>query len=228
MPLLTGLVHHNSPLFTIFYHCITHFLLFVNPFWVFSENILDLAINPGCGKMKIVSGEGYVLFSVGILTVSDKGSQGQRQDRSGEVIRDKLSRVESHLVKCEGVPGGVGVIAGKLAGWADGGCVDVILTTGGSGLGPRDVTPEATLSVVEKVAPGFVEAMRGQTLSVTPMAMLSRAVAGVRGRCLIINLPGSPKAVQECLEVVLPVIPHAVEIIKGEVTEHAVPKTGVE
>lgn len=168
------------------------------------------------------------MFSVGILTVSDKGSQGQRQDRSGEVIRDKLSRVESHLVKYEVVPDEVEIIAGKLAGWADDGGVDVILTTGGTGLGPRDVTPEATLSVVEKVAPGFVEAMRGQTLSVTPMAMLSRAVAGVRGRCLIINLPGSPKAVQECLEVVLPVIPHAVEIIKGEVTEHAVPKTGVE
>ena len=165
---------------------------------------------------------------MGILTVSDKGSQGQRLDRSGEVIRDKLSRVESRLVKYEIVPDEVNVIANKLAGWADEGGVDVILTTGGTGLGPRDVTPEATLLVVGKVAPGFVEAMRGQTLSVTPMAMLSRAVAGVRGRCLIINLPGSPKAVQECLGVILSSISHAVQIIKGEVTEHAVPDAGTD
>ena len=168
------------------------------------------------------------MFNVGILTVSDKGAQGQRLDKSGEAIRDNLSRVDSCLVKYEVVPDEVKVIAGRLAGWADEGGVDVILTTGGTGLGPRDVTPEATLSVVDKVVPGFAEAMRGQTLSLTPMAMLSRAVAGVRGRCLIINLPGSPKAVQECLDVVMPAIPHAVEIIKGEVTEHAAPKTGMD
>ena len=168
------------------------------------------------------------MFSAGILTVSDKGWQGQRLDKSGEVIRDSLTRVDSRLVKYEIVPDEMQVIAGKLAGWADDGGVDVILTTGGTGLGPRDVTPEATLSVVERVASGFSEAMRGQTLSVTPMAMLSRATAGVRGRCLIINLPGSPKAVRECLDVILPAIPHAVEIIKGEVTEHVAPKTGVE
>ena len=168
------------------------------------------------------------MFNVGILTVSDKGAQGQRLDKSGEAIRNNLSRVDSCLVKYEVVPDEVRVIAGRLAGWADEGGLDVILTTGGTGLSPRDVTPEATLSVVDKVVPGFAEAMRGQTLSVTPMAMLSRAVAGVRGRCLIINLPGSPKAVQECLDVVMPAIPHAVEIIKGEVTEHAVPKTGMD
>jgi len=168
------------------------------------------------------------LFNVGILTVSDKGAQGQRLDKSGEAIRDNLPRVDSCLVKYEVVPDEVKVIAGRLAGWADEGGVDVILTTGGTGLGPRDVTPEATLSVVDKVVPGFAEAMRGQTLGVTPMAMLSRATAGVRGRCLIINLPGSPKAVQECLDVVMPAIPHAVEIIKGEVTEHAAPKTGMD
>ena len=94
------------------------------------------------------------------------------------------------------------------------------LTTGGTGLGPRDTTPEATLSILDKVAPGFTEAMRAETSKATPYAILSRAVAGVRKKCLIINLPGSPKAVRECLEVVLPSIPHAVEIIKGEVTEH--------
>ena len=168
------------------------------------------------------------MFNFGILTVSDKGSQGQRLDKSGEAIRDNLSRVDSRLVKYEIVPDEVKVIADKLAGWADEGEVDVIVTTGGTGLGPRDVTPEATLSVVDKVVPGFAEAMRGQTLSLTPMAMLSRATAGIRGKCLILNLPGSPKAVQECLEVVLPAIPHAVEIIKGEVTEHLAPKTGMD
>ena len=98
--------------------------------------------------------------------------------------------------------------------------IDVILTTGGTGLAKRDVTPEATLAVVDKVVPGLTEAMRVETAKVTQTAVLSRAVAGVRGSCLIINLPGSPRAVRECLEVILPVIPHAVEIIKGKVTEH--------
>ena len=166
------------------------------------------------------------MFNLGILTVSDKGWQGQRLDKSGDVIGESLSLVDSHLVKYEVVPDEMGVIVDRLAGWADEGSVDVILTTGGTGLSQRDVTPEATISVVDKVVPGFAEAMRVQTFSSTPMAMLSRAVAGVRGKCLIINLPGSPKAVRECLEVILPAIPHAVEIIKGEVTEHAAPEVG--
>ncbi len=124
------------------------------------------------------------------------------------------------------VPDEVDVIADKLAQWADEGGVDVILTTGGTGLGPRDVTPEATLSVVERVAPGLAEVMRVETFKATPFAVLSRAVAGVRGRCLIVNLPGSPKAVKECLGVILPAIPHAVEMITGEVTEHAAAEEG--
>ena len=118
------------------------------------------------------------------------------------------------------VPDEVDAISGKLAEWADGGSIDVILTTGGTGLAQRDVTPEATLSIVDRVVPGLTEAMRVETAKVTQTAILSRAVAGVRGQCLIINLPGSPRAVRECLKVILPVIPHAVEIIKGEVTEH--------
>ena len=166
------------------------------------------------------------MFNAGILTISDKGWQGQRLDKSGEVIKDNLSRVGSHVVEYEVVPDEMKVIADKLASWADEGRMDVILTTGGTGLSPRDVTPEATLSVVDRVVPGFAEAMRGQTFSTTPLAMLSRAVAGMRGRCLIINLPGSPKAVQECLGVILASIPHAVQIIKGEVTEHTVPDVG--
>ena len=162
------------------------------------------------------------MFSVGILTISDKGAQGLREDKSGEVIRDNLATLDSQVVKYEVIPDEVDVIAGKLTEWADEGSVDIILTTGGTGLAQRDVTPEATLSIVDKVAPGFAEAMRAESLKITPFAMLSRAVAGIRGKCLIINLPGSPKAVEECLEAILPAIPHAVEIIRGEVTEHEV------
>jgi len=165
------------------------------------------------------------MFNLGILTISDKGWQGQRYDKSGKVIKDSPFVLDNRVVKYEVVPDEVDIIAGKLSQWADEGDVDIILTTGGTGLGPRDVTPEATLSIVDKVVPGFGEVMRAGTLKVTPLAILSRAVAGVRGKCLIINLPGSPKAVRECLEVILPVIPHAIEIIKGEVTEHTLPDT---
>jgi molybdenum cofactor synthesis domain-containing protein len=166
------------------------------------------------------------MFNAGILTISDKGAQGQRHDRSGEVIRETLSQLDSRIIKYDMVPDEKEIIAGKLAEWADGGGVDIILTTGGTGLGQRDITPEATLSVVDKVVPGLAEAMRARSLEKTPMAVLSRATAGVRGKCLIINLPGSPRAVRECLEVVLPAIPHAVEIMKGEVTEHTFPDAG--
>ena len=161
------------------------------------------------------------MINIGILTISDKGSKGQRQDKSGEAIRDGVSRMKSAVVKYEIVPDEMDIIADKLADWADSGKVDVILTTGGTGLSQRDVTPEATLSILDRSVPGFAEAMRAKSLEKTPMAMLSRAVSGQRGQCLIINLPGSPKAVQECLEVIIPAIPHAVEIIRGEVTEHS-------
>jgi len=163
------------------------------------------------------------MFNLGILTISDKGWQGQRYDDSGKAIRDSLALLDSCVVKYEVIPDEMDVIAGKLAEWADEGNVDVILTTGGTGLSQRDVTPEATLSIVDKVAPGFAEAMRAETFNAAPFAILSRAVAGVRGKCLIINLPGSPKGVRECLRVILSVIPHAVAIIKGEVTEHIAP-----
>ena len=161
------------------------------------------------------------MFTSGILTISDKGARGQRRDESGGAIRDSLSALGSRVVKYEIVPDEKEIIAGRLQEWADGGGVDVILTTGGTGLSGRDVTPEATLSVLDRVVPGFAEAMRVRSLEKTPMAMLSRAVAGMRGQCLIINLPGSTKAVRECLEVILPAVPHAVEIAKGEVTEHS-------
>jgi len=163
------------------------------------------------------------MITFGILTISDKGSRGQRQDKSGEVIREIVEHLGSSVVKYEIVPDEADVISARLTEWADGGEVDIILTTGGTGLSRRDVTPEATLTVIDKLVPGIAEAMRAKSLEKTLMAMLSRAVAGLRGQCLIVNLPGSPKAVEECLEIILPALPHAVEIARGEVTEHTIP-----
>jgi molybdopterin adenylyltransferase len=160
------------------------------------------------------------MMNLGILTISDKGWQGERADVSGMTIKEHFSQLDSQAVRYEVVPDEVDVIAGKLAQWADDGSMDIIVTTGGTGLGPRDVTPEATLKVLDKEVPGLTEAMRTETFHQTPTAILSRAVAGVRGKCLIINLPGSPKAVRECLDVILPALSHAVQIIKGEITEH--------
>jgi molybdenum cofactor synthesis domain-containing protein len=159
------------------------------------------------------------MFTAGILTISDKGSKGERQDKSGEVIREILSSMDVRIVNYDIIPDEKELIAKKLVQWADKDKVDVIITTGGTGLTPRDVTPEATLAVVDRIVPGFAEAMRAESLKKTPMAMLSRAVAGTREKCLIINLPGSPKAVRECLEVILPALPHAVETLKGQAGE---------
>jgi molybdopterin adenylyltransferase len=167
------------------------------------------------------------MFTAGIITVSDKGSKGERQDVSGPVIRKILTRAGNSIARYEIIPDEKETIAETLADWADGGEVDVILTTGGTGLAERDMTPEATQSVIEKSVPGFGEAMRMRSLEKTPMAMLSRATAGIRKKCLIINLPGSPGAVDECLDVIMPAIAHGVEIIKGEVTEHSVKDAGV-
>lgn len=166
------------------------------------------------------------MFNLGIITISDKASQGKRADKSGPLIRDSFSGLDCQVVKYEVIPDEADIIARKLTQWADEGNMDIILTTGGTGLAPRDVTPEATLSVIDKEVPGLAEMMRVQSFGITPLAMLSRAVAGMRKECLIINLPGSPKAVAECLEVILPVLPHAVDVIKGRVTEHPAPGIG--
>jgi molybdopterin adenylyltransferase len=162
------------------------------------------------------------LFTSGILTISDKGSRGERVDSSGAVIREKLAASGNTAIRYEIVPDEADIIARKLIEWADSGQVDVVLTTGGTGLGSRDVTPEATLPILDRTVPGIAEAMRLANFSKTPNSILSRAVAGVRKKCLIINLPGSPKGVSECLDIILPAVPHAVKIIKGEVTEHQV------
>lgn len=158
---------------------------------------------------------------LGVLTVSDKGSQGQRQDESGPAIEKVLSPLSYTRVKYEIVPDERDIIADRLRRWADSGEVDLIVTTGGTGLALRDVTPEATLDVVDKLVPGLAEVMRADSLKQTPMAMLSRAVAGIRGCCLIINLPGSPRAVRQCLEAVKPALPHAMEILLGQAGECA-------
>jgi molybdopterin adenylyltransferase len=159
------------------------------------------------------------MFTVGILTISDKGWRGERQDESGKAIREILSGMGAQITSQEIVPDEKNFIAEKLIKWVDEDGMDIIITTGGTGLSPRDVTPEATLSIIDRVVPGFAEAMRAESLKKTPHAVLSRAVSGIRGKCLIINLPGSPKAVRECLEVILPALPHAVETIKGQASE---------
>ena len=166
------------------------------------------------------------MMKAAVLTISDRCSRGEREDRSGPALAEAVERAGGEVVTCGILPDEREQISAKLRELVASGRVDLILTTGGTGLAPRDVTPEATLSVVDKVVPGIAEAMRSKSLEKTPMAVLSRAAAGIRGRCLIINLPGSPKAVQECLEVVLPAIPHAIEIIKGEVTEHTFQDAG--
>ncbi|MCL0029976.1 MogA/MoaB family molybdenum cofactor biosynthesis protein [Dehalococcoidia bacterium] len=161
------------------------------------------------------------MFIAGIITVSDKGSRGERKDESGAVIRDLLSGIGAQVSRYEIVPDERETISARLIEWADGAGIDLILTSGGTGLSPRDVTPEATLAVVERLAPGFSEAMRLESLKKTPMGMLSRGVSGIRGKTLIVNLPGSPKAVRECLEVILPTLPHAIETLRGEASECA-------
>jgi molybdopterin adenylyltransferase len=162
-----------------------------------------------------------VTFTAAVLTVSDKGSRGEREDRSGQIIRELLAQVPCDIARYDIVPDERPIIADRLRAWADGGGLDLIVTTGGTGLAPRDVTPEATLDVIERLVPGLGEVMRLESLKQMPMAMLSRMTAGTRGRTLIMNLPGSPKAVQECLEAVLPALAHGLETLRGSVGDHA-------
>lgn len=152
-----------------------------------------------------------------MLTASERVFRGESRDESGELVADTVTAEGAVVCERIVVPDDRGLIRDHLVRLADGGGVDLILTTGGSGLAPSDVTPEATMDVVERLVPGIPEAARVRTLERTSMAMLSRSVAGVRGKALIINLPGSPKGAREWLEVILPVIPHAISLIKGEV-----------
>jgi molybdopterin adenylyltransferase len=160
------------------------------------------------------------MYKAGVLTISDKGAKGERVDTSGDYMVKAFRDVEIEVTKYEIVSDDARVIAMTLSMWADSGEVDFIVTTGGTGISPRDVTPEATKSVIEKEVPGIVEAMRTDGCNKTPTAMLSRAIAGIRGRCLIVNLPGNPHAVEEYLDVLLPVVPHAIETLHGRVGDH--------
>jgi len=161
------------------------------------------------------------MFSVGIITASDKGSRGERQDLSGPLIAEMVASVGGEVQASAIVADEIELLAAKMRQYADEMGLDLILTTGGTGFSPRDVTPEATMAVVQRLAPGIPEAMRLESLKVTPKAMLSRATAGIRGRTLIVNLPGSPKAVRECLQVILPALPHGIEIMRGDAGECA-------
>ena len=160
------------------------------------------------------------MHSLGVLTISTSGYHGGREDTSGRAIAALLSEPDYRQVRYEIVPDDQGIIAERLVTWSDSDQVDLIVTTGGTGLSPRDVTPEAVQSIIERPVPGLSEAMRAGTLSKTPMAMLSRSVAGIRGRTLIVTLPGSPRGVTECLEIIMPVLGHALDILQEQTSEH--------
>jgi molybdenum cofactor synthesis domain-containing protein len=181
--------------------------------------------DPGRGRQAAVlhqgqRAEGPLTIRLGILTVSDAGSRGERADGSGDAIAAWAAERKYGVAARDLVPDETGRIAAVLAGWADAGTVDLILTTGGTGLTARDVTPEATRAVLDKEAPGIAEALRMAVYTRFPRAALSRGVAGVRGRTLIINLPGSPGGVRDGLAVLADLVDHAVELVRGERTGH--------
>lgn len=151
-----------------------------------------------------------------VLTVSDRVSRGESPDASGPALMQIIDAQGWSLVQKGVIPDDYDLIRTTLTAWSNSGVCDVILVTGGTGFSPRDVTPEATMAVVERLAPGLVEAMRQESIKITPHAMLSRAVAGIRKKTLIINLPGSPKGAVENLQVILPVLPHAVQLLSGD------------
>ncbi len=149
-----------------------------------------------------------------ILTVSDRSARGEREDASGPALAAAAASYGWQVVRQDILPDDFDQLRQRLAAWADEDIADLILTTGGTGFAPRDITPEATRAVVEKLAPGLMQAMLQASLQITPYAMLSRAVAGIRRRTLIVNLPGSPKAARENLAVIAPALPHAVQLLR--------------
>ncbi len=155
------------------------------------------------------------MIRTAILTVSDTCSQGNREDVSGQTIAEMLPKDKFEICEKKIIPDDLSTIADELRRFSDEAGVDVVLTTGGTGLGPRDVTPEATASVCQRMAPGFGEIMRAEGLKKTPNAILSRGTAGVCDKTLIVNLPGSPKAVRESLAIILDILPHAVKMMLG-------------
>jgi molybdopterin adenylyltransferase len=152
----------------------------------------------------------------GILTLSDRSAKGERADASGPALVEIIQQHNWSVVKQAILPDDESAICAMLMEWADGGGADVILTTGGTGFSQRDITPEATRAIIQREAPGLAETMRAESLKKTPHAMLSRAVAGIRGHTLIVNLPGSPKGAVENLQTILPVLPHAVQLLTND------------
>jgi molybdenum cofactor synthesis domain-containing protein len=152
----------------------------------------------------------------GLLTLSDRSSRGEREDSSGPALARLIQAEGWSVTKQQILPDEESAIRDVLMEWSDGGDVDVILTTGGTGFALRDVTPEATRAVIQREAPGLAEVMRAESLKKTPHAMLSRSIAGIRGRVLIVNLPGSPKGAVENFQTILPVLPHAVQLLKDD------------
>ena len=160
---------------------------------------------------------GIEKFKAAILTISDRGSRGERQDLSGPALKERLFETEKFQVVLEKIVSDEPAeIEAALIQWSDQHAVDLILTTGGTGFSPRDLAPEATAAVIERPAPGFAEAMRAESLKITPHAMISRAISGIRKSTLIVNFPGSPKAARECLEFILPALPHALLKLAGD------------
>jgi molybdenum cofactor synthesis domain-containing protein len=153
---------------------------------------------------------------VGILTISDRSAKGARPDRSGPILEELVDKQHWQVTRTDIVPDNQAEIERILLAWVESNEVDLLLTTGGTGFAPRDVTPEATAAVIQKPAPGVAEAMRSQSMKTTPHAMLSRGVAGIRAQTLIVNLPGSPTAARENLEFILPAIPHAIALLQAD------------
>jgi molybdopterin adenylyltransferase len=160
-------------------------------------------------------------FRAVVITVSDRGSRGERVDGSGPAVEEMLRESGMEIIGRRIIPDEKEMIREALLEWCDREGADLIVTTGGTGVSPRDVTPDATIEVIDREIPGMAEAMRRQSAAVTPHAMISRALAGIRGRTLIVNLPGSPKGARENLGVLLTALPHAIEKIKGDVSECA-------
>ena len=210
-PYRSALIAHRLRAFDSEKTVITNSLHYFRSYYKFFTNLLAFMIT---FKKSSNTLEETNRMKIAIITASDKGSRGEREDLSGKVIAEKFIGI-GEVVSYKILPDERELLANELRRLCDTERVDIILTTGGTGFAPRDVTPEATMDVVERLAPGLPEAMRAKSLEITNRAMLTRAVAGIRSKTLIVNLPGSPKAVKECLDVILPVLGHAVELLRG-------------